>query len=186
MYKKDYLKKKLEDLIENKKDMDTSLSTKKQAELIGIPYPTFMKYVNGTALCNIENLALIADYYNVSTDWLLGRTNGKSIDDKERAAVDVTGLSENAISSLKALTTSEKGVSEVIEAILKNKYFEEAILDIIHLLTYPTDKPENYFEFEGHSIETKKFLRSSVNDELSSLGHNLLTDEKLKGVLNNG
>ena len=163
-----------------------SMKQEECAEKIGISRAALSSYENGSRKMDIEILYKFSELFNVSTDYLLGRTNSKSIDDKERAAVDVTGLSENAISSLKALTTSEKGVSEVIEAILKNKYFEEAILDIIHLLTYPTDKPENYFEFEGHSIETKKFLRSSVNDELSSLGHNLLTDEKLKGVLNNG
>ena len=132
----------------------------------------------------IEQINIYSEYFGASLDYLTGRT--AITNPTVQMISEYTGISENAISSLKALTTSEKGVSEVIEAILKNKYFEEAILDIIHLLTYPTDKPENYFEFEGHSIETKKFLRSSVNDELSSLGHNLLTDEKLKGVQNNG
>ncbi len=180
-YKNTVFCNRLNTLFYNKKE-----SQEAAAKVFNTSRQTFGNWLAGRNQPDFETLIKIAKYYNVSTDYLLGITNVSSIDNEVRTAVEVTGLSEKAVNSLKALTTSEKGVSEVIEAILKNKYFEEAILDIIHLLTYPTDKPENYFEFEGHSIETKKFLRSSVNDELSSLGHNLLTDEKLKGVLNNG
>ena len=185
MYKKDYLKKKLEDLKENKKDMDTSLSTKKQAELIGIPYPTFMKYVNGTALCNIENLALIADYYNVSTDWLLGRTNGKSIDDKERAAVDVTGLSENTIKTIRDLATRDNRITSVIDTVFESNYFQDFLLDIIDLFTL--NEPERYFEFDKrHYAEERKLLYFFMNEAIDTFKKELLNDEKLKGVLNNG
>lgn len=165
---------------------DKKITQKELADYLKVKPNVISYFCSGERTPNTEQIIMIAEYLSVSTDYLLGRTNSKSIDNKFRAAVDVTGLSEEAITALQNLSSKEKGVQQVIEAILQNKLFEEAILDIIHLLTYPTDKPENYFEFEGHSVETKKFLRSSVNDELSSLGHNLLTDEKLKGVLNNG
>lgn len=39
----------------------------------GISYVTFYKYVTGKITPGIENLGKIADYFNVSTDYLLGR-----------------------------------------------------------------------------------------------------------------
>ena len=39
----------------------------------GISYVTFYKYVTGRITPGIENLGKIADYFDVSTDYLLGR-----------------------------------------------------------------------------------------------------------------
>ena len=42
----------------------------------GISYVTFYKYVTGKMTPGIENLVKIADYFGVSTDYLLGRKTG--------------------------------------------------------------------------------------------------------------
>lgn len=42
----------------------------------GISYVTFYKYVTGKMSPGIENLVKIADYFGVSTDYLLGRKTG--------------------------------------------------------------------------------------------------------------
>lgn len=39
----------------------------------GISYVTFYKYVTGKITPGVENLVKIADYFDVSTDYLLGR-----------------------------------------------------------------------------------------------------------------
>lgn len=39
----------------------------------GISYVTFYKYVTGKMTPGVENLVKIADYFDVSTDYLLGR-----------------------------------------------------------------------------------------------------------------
>ena len=39
----------------------------------GISYVTFYKYVTGKMTPGVENLVKIADYFGVSTDYLLGR-----------------------------------------------------------------------------------------------------------------
>ncbi len=39
----------------------------------GISYVTFYKYVTGKITPRIENLGKLADYFGVSTDYLLGR-----------------------------------------------------------------------------------------------------------------
>lgn len=42
----------------------------------GISYVTFYKYVTGKMKPGVENLVKIADYFDVSTDYLLGRKTG--------------------------------------------------------------------------------------------------------------
>ena len=49
------------------------------AELLGITAQAYQKYEYGTAELTHENLVKIADFYNVSTDYLLGRTEIKEM-----------------------------------------------------------------------------------------------------------
>lgn len=48
----------------------------------GISYVTFYKYVTGRMTPGIENLGKLADYFGVSTDYLLGRKTGHEGFDK--------------------------------------------------------------------------------------------------------
>lgn len=57
------LSERLEELTESKRDIDYKLSDKKQAEQMGIPYPTFNKYKHNTAECPISTVVKMAKYY---------------------------------------------------------------------------------------------------------------------------
>ena len=43
------------------------------AEYLKIAQPSYIRYENGTAEPSLENLVKIADYFDISTDYLLGR-----------------------------------------------------------------------------------------------------------------
>ena len=45
------------------------------SQLCGLPDGAIRKYERGEASPNIDSLVAIADYFHVSTDYLLGRTN---------------------------------------------------------------------------------------------------------------
>lgn len=45
------------------------------SQLCGLPDGAIRKYERGEAKPNIDSLVAIADHFNVSTDYLLGRTN---------------------------------------------------------------------------------------------------------------
>ena len=92
--------KRLKEEIENKLDIDHTLSIPKQANEMGISYQTFIKYVNGTASPNIANLSRMAKYYNVSTDYLIGVSNDKPIDVNISMIEKYTGLNQGTIDSL--------------------------------------------------------------------------------------
>lgn len=72
---------------------------KKQKELaafLGVPDNTISYFVSGRRTPNTEQLAKIADFFNVSADYLLGRTNAKTTDKDVQFVCDYTGLTTDA------------------------------------------------------------------------------------------
>lgn len=77
--------------------------TKMQKELaahLGVPDNTVSYFVSGRRTPNTEQIAKIADFFDVSADYLLGRTNAKTTDKDLRFICEYTGLSENTIMTL--------------------------------------------------------------------------------------
>ena len=74
-----------------------ALRGKKQKELanaIGVTDNTISYYCSGSRSPNIEQLLNIADYLDVSTDYLLGRTSDPNL---SPSATDELGLSAEAV-----------------------------------------------------------------------------------------
>ena len=68
------------------------------AELLGITAQAYQKYEYGTAELTHENLVKLADFYNVSTDYLLGRTEIKAMAGTSPAEqLDVTAAEQEII-----------------------------------------------------------------------------------------
>lgn len=92
--------KRLRDLIKEKGITQQELSD----ELGGIiSRQTINKWTLGTTTPDIVSAATIADYFGVSTDYLLGRTETPSINEDVQVACTVTGLSEKAINKITAV-----------------------------------------------------------------------------------
>lgn len=49
------------------------------AELLGIQQTVYSRYERGAQNIPLEHLLFLADYYNVSTDFILGRTDNPKI-----------------------------------------------------------------------------------------------------------
>lgn len=47
------------------------------AKILGIKQPQYVLYENGKRTIQIDYLLKLADYYNTTTDYILGRTNKK-------------------------------------------------------------------------------------------------------------
>ena len=54
---------------------DRDLKQKDLAEILHISPNTYSQYENGVIQLTAETLILLADFYNVSIDYLLGRSN---------------------------------------------------------------------------------------------------------------
>ena len=59
---------------------DSDISQKQLAEVLGISQRAYSHYENGTRKIPLDILLSLADYYNCSTDYLLGRTKKKEFD----------------------------------------------------------------------------------------------------------
>ena len=51
------------------------LTQRQVAKSLGISQPSYVRYENGSAEPTLENLVKLADLFDVSVDYLLGRTD---------------------------------------------------------------------------------------------------------------
>ena len=58
---------------------DADLSQRELAAYLGIQQTVYSRYDRGFQIIPLEHLIRLADYYNVSTDYLLGRTQRPEI-----------------------------------------------------------------------------------------------------------
>ena len=97
-------------------------------DYLGVSAQAINQYRLGMARPSLENLCNIAEFYGVSTDYLLGLTDTPSIKEDIQAVCKTTGLSEEAISYLRRATNEHyEGRRIVLNALLEN-------YDFYHLL----------------------------------------------------
>ena len=70
------------------------------AEILGKTQQAIGQYVSGKSEPGYDVLIAIADYFQVSVDYLLGRSHHKTVDIRTQAICDATGLNEKSISLL--------------------------------------------------------------------------------------
>lgn len=76
---------------------------------------TISQYRIGTARPSLENLCKIADFYGVSTDYLLGLSDTPSRKEDVQSACKTTGLTETAINKVKNFQ-NKAALSAVLES----------------------------------------------------------------------
>lgn len=87
-----------------------ALRDKKQKELakaIGVADNAVSYYCNGDRVPNYEQLIAIAQYLEVSADYLLGLSNEPTTDKEKQFVCDYTGLSEVVIDCLRLEATNQ-------------------------------------------------------------------------------
>lgn len=110
---------------------------RRQAEIakaLGIGNSSYTMYENDQREPNYTLLCKIAEFYGVSTDYLLGRTECKSPDVEVQAACERYGLSERALDILKfSNEMKEEGAlvpnfyfCRLIDFLIKNMQCEDA------------------------------------------------------------
>ena len=83
---------------------------------IGVSLGILSDWQNGNKKPKVESVIKLATYFNVSTDYLLGLTDVRSVDDSVQAVARKTGLSENAIDILSKMSQSDiDKLSKLIE-----------------------------------------------------------------------
>ena len=79
------------------------------AEITGKTRQTISQYVNGISEPGYYTLVKIADHFQVSLDYLLGRSEARTLDNSIQAACNITGLTEGSIYSLRRYMDVDDG-----------------------------------------------------------------------------
>ncbi len=60
---------------------DADMNQTEVAKLLFTSQTVYSRYERGVLTIPVEHLIILADYYGVSTDYILGRTNKKTLED---------------------------------------------------------------------------------------------------------
>ena len=102
-----------------------ALSMKELGSLLGLAESTISLYEKGKRQPDNETLVKIAEYFNVSVDYLLGREN-----EKTPPAAELTEDERELLNNFRALNpTMRKYALEIIKAALSTQ--EQAAIDSI-------------------------------------------------------
>lgn len=109
------------------------------ADSLGITRASLEYYEKGKRKPDIEVLVKIAEYYKVSTDYLLGLSNAQTVDKDIQFICDYTGLSEKAVNMLVKLN-QEWNVADCkpinvqhLVNVFVNGFIEDGILSYLSL-----------------------------------------------------
>lgn len=140
---------------------ENHISKQKLADEIGVSRQAISQYCDGSTVPNADKLLKIAEYFNVSLDFLVGKTEAKTDNKDVQFICDYTGLNESSVDILHYFVHILSKYPE--DLALTNEQYEE---DISYL--------EDTLNFYNYLITSDK--SSELTSHLSSY---LLTTRKL-------
>ena len=138
-----------------------NVTQKQLAEVIGVKPQSISQYVDGAASPSYAALIKIADFFHVSTDYLVGRTD-VSTDDMSISAIGNTlGLSEKAVSFIASNSTA-------VERLLSSEETEEFFnaVKCYHSYTIP---PKNKELLGGRNAILSRFVLQDASYKLGEI-----------------
>lgn len=162
---------------ERLKELRGDMSQTELAEKLGVSRGSISYYENADRVPDIEFLEKVALFFDVSSDYLLGKTNAKNIEGDKNSAINYTGLDEMAISSLHE--EKEEGYGALLghlSALLCNSHFWYLLHDIDRAWI------KEYCEYGVLNKELRKFIRENnlnISEKtISEKGIYSLTEEQ--------
>ena len=106
------------------------VSQRALADYIGITAQAVSLYANGATAPDIDALIKMAQFFNVSTDYLLGLSDAETASIEERAICDYTGLSADSIEALHKISHGYRNFTKNEKA----RFFIDAALSSENLV----------------------------------------------------
>lgn len=157
------------------------------AKDLGIKRESINHWENGVKHIKAEDIAKLAEYYNTSSDFILGLSNVATPDIDTQAAARRYGLSEEALNTIEFLSDNEKWS---LEMLLKSEHFSELLHSIarcyaarqsVHfeeaVIRANQSKRHTITTMTAHTPEVKEAW-SSIQAELSRLQKKSLDNAK--------
>lgn len=139
------------------------------AQDLGLSRQTISNFVNGRYKPVGDNLEKLADYFNVSTDYILGRTDVKSPNTSIIGVCEYLGLTEQAVNSLQEASKFHNKLSDFIENHLIKLISQIMILSensatfLEYRATHPTIQSD---EYEQIKIDAIRYRATLVFEEI--------------------
>lgn len=99
---------------------DRALKQQELAKILGVRREVVAKWETGLQDIKTDYTLKIAQFFNVSSDYLLGLSDVSTYDTSMISASNCTGLSEKAINAIKSLTEEDKAK---INRLFENEKF---------------------------------------------------------------
>ena len=104
------------------------------ANNIGVSPVNYSKWERGLTIPDYKTLIRIADYHNVSLDYLTGRVDYEDL--SYRAACEQTGLTENAIKYIRSMSPEVRDILELItKELVEDENAAKQKVKLLHIIT---------------------------------------------------
>lgn len=116
---------------------EKGLTMQQMAEMLGITTGAWAKYERNEAEPTFDNLVKIANFFNVSTDFLLGRTNVRNdnaVNTEKGDKNTVLGLKNIMIGDLSAIYSFQVNWEAVLERYTKGVISEKQLQPLLEAL----------------------------------------------------
>lgn len=184
---KDIFRKRLKDLMDEHKDTSNSLSVKLSNEVSDTAIQNVLKY-NNSSLPSLYSLKILCDYYNVSADYLLGRTEVNNPSESYRKVHPLVEKYPAFFDEM--LMQKEEGGKSLLELIVNYIYLDK--MEMVMLIgekRYIDDMKKAYLPMDAiassdNSItfdhEADEFLRFFYFEQIKRHLENLRKDQHEK------
>lgn len=135
------------------------VTQQKLADAIGVKRQSIAQYLTGNIQPPLSTVAAISDYFDISIDYLTGRTDIKSRNIEIKEICKITGLSEKALDTLK---TDEYG-RYLINIMLESDLYKDFIFQVKQFRCLTASK-EFGNEFRGYWINVCDQLEQDIQD----------------------
>ena len=107
---------------------EKDLNMKQMSRLLGIPYTTYIGYEKNEREPNSEMLGMLADFFNCSVDYLLGR--GSKVSDKTNE-IDDDLLKQHGNIYYEKKTQPQRSIESNIQLLNQNKVYNIPIFESV-------------------------------------------------------
>lgn len=154
----------LDELVRKKKE--SGITQADICKTTGLADSSMSAWLNDQASPTLEAINKLADYFNVSTDFLLGRTLIESKDVEFRAFCEYTGLSPAAVNVFRKYKLIYPDRLDAINTVMENEQFPP-LLDALELYISRLNalKGPGYF---GLSLDGKVKQQDAILAEYSA------------------
>lgn len=107
---------------------ERGVSQEKLAKALGVKRQTVSLYKTGQSSPNAGQLRKISEFFEISSDWLLGMSDVKSQDENLQSTCEYTGLSESALLVIRFIKLRGETITrQILSMILESENFSEVL-----------------------------------------------------------